>query len=76
MKVIRALLFLVVVGISTTEAAADPITLHFSGVRLVAVGEFINGVPAAPADQEFAPLFVGGQTIVISVDYGHRPTRC
>ena len=44
-------------------------TIHFFGVQLNVVGEFINAVPVPLAQQEFAPSFQNGQTITGSIAY-------
>jgi hypothetical protein len=50
-------------------ASAVPVSISFSGVDLTVVGEFINAVPVAPGDVQFAHLFAAGQTISGSIAY-------
>ena len=63
------LLAIIIICACSTDALATPITLTFPGIQLSVVGEFINAVPVPVADQQFAPLFKGGQTITASVAY-------
>lgn len=48
---------------------ATPFSLDFSGVHLVVIGEYINAVPVPIGSQEFAPIFLSGQTISGSIVY-------
>lgn len=58
-----------VLAICPVTGTAAPIVQSFTGVQVNVAGEFINAVPVAEAQQEFAPLFAGAQTIDVSIAF-------
>jgi len=64
----RSLTMLVLCGAAAT-LQAGVYNMTFSGVNLTVAGEYINAVPVAAANQEFAPKFLAGQTVTGAISY-------